>query len=176
VPREAGFWFCAELDCTYAVNNPPEKMKLKIPGFSRVSASLTRLVCVLGVVILGFLVYGFCIWLNSTAPKQGGLGAEDPRAFFARYIKTAGEGQAQSMADCLQLVALDSAVENFRAGAVRAADTKTMARQPPRKNNQMTIAPMNEPSFFQRKSNRTRDVYPGTHAVLLDCNGRLTHQ
>lgn len=86
--------------------------------------SLRRLLCVLGVVILGFLVYGFCIALTSTAPKQSSLAAEDPRAFFEQQAKATGD--AQTTADCLQLVALDSDVEKFRAGAIRAADTKAI--------------------------------------------------
>jgi hypothetical protein len=104
-------------------------MKLKIPGFSRVPASLRRLIFGLGVVLLGFLVYGFCIWLTSSTPKSVD-GIKDPRAFFAQYVKTAGAGDAQTMADALQLTALDSNVENFRAGAVTASNTQAMTKLP----------------------------------------------
>lgn len=56
-------------------------------------------------------------------------GTKDPRAVFAQYIKTGG-GDPQTMADALQLTTLDAAVEHFRAGAVGAADTKTLTMLP----------------------------------------------
>jgi hypothetical protein len=104
-------------------------MKLKIAGFSRMPALLRRLISVLGIVILGFLIYGFCIWLTSSTPKTVD-GTKDPRAFFTQYVKTASAGDAENMADALQLTALDSAVESFRAGAVGAADTNAMTKLP----------------------------------------------
>ena len=91
-------------------------------------ALLRRLISVLGIVILGFLIYGFCILLNAIAAKRSGLTAEDPRAFFEQQVKATGD--AQNATDCLQLVALDSDVEKFRAGAIRAADTKTFTELP----------------------------------------------
>ena len=104
-------------------------MKLKIAGFSRMPALLRRLISVLGIVILGFLIYGFCIWLTSSTPKTVD-GTKDPRAFFTQYVKTASAGDAENMAYALQLTALDSAVESFRAGAVGAADTNAMTKLP----------------------------------------------
>ena len=95
---------------------------MRIPKIAR------RLVYVIGIVILGFLVYGFCIWLNSTAPNPNGLAAEDPRALFEQQVKATGD--AQTAADSLQLLALDADVEKFRAGAMTAADTKAMTELP----------------------------------------------
>ena len=90
-----------------------------------------RLVSVLVVIpAFGLLVYGFCIWLTSTAPKQTEVASGDLRTTFERQLKAAGEGQAQTVADSVQLVALDSDVNNFRVGAVKSADTKTMTELP----------------------------------------------
>src|SRR5436853_6749858 len=105
-------------------------MKLKIPGFSRMPALLRRLISILGIVILGFLVYGFWIWLSYPNSENSSAQTEDFRALYRRQVQAIGEGEAQTAADSVQLVALDSAVERFRNGAVSASDTKTMTTLP----------------------------------------------
>ena len=92
-------------------------------------ALLRRIFLVIGCLILALFAYGFCIWLTSSTPKQSVAETKDPRAVFAQYVKTGGS-DPETMADALQLTTLDSAVEHFRAGAVGAADTKTLTNLP----------------------------------------------
>jgi hypothetical protein len=95
-----------------------------------------RIGLVLVLVCGAFLVYGFYIWLTYTPAKQTvtsskrGTGTEDFRALFEREVKLAGPGEAESAADSVQLLAIDSSIENFRAGAVRAADMKAVTALP----------------------------------------------
>lgn len=95
-----------------------------------------RIGLVLALICGAFLLYGFYIWLTYTpsrqtiASGQHATGTEDFRALFDREVKLAGEGQAQSAADSVQLLAIDSAVEKFRAGAVHASDMKAVTALP----------------------------------------------
>jgi hypothetical protein len=87
---------------------------------------LTRCAYVTGFAVAALLVYGFWIWLSYPKSAHSTSRTEDFPSLFQQQLQVAGEGEAQTAVDSVQLVALDSAVERFRKRAVTASDTKAM--------------------------------------------------